>query len=450
VVARHLRGRGAEVAVFSAVETSKLRGDAKANHDAFVGLGGSVATVGSGSMRELDRALAGADVVVDALFGTGLDRPIVGEMAGLVAAMNAARGARIAIDVPSGLDADTGAALGTCVRADATVTFAHAKLGLMTPHGASASGALHVVDIGVPGDLGPARAPAAELLEPLDVSLLLGPRARDVHKYEAGSVAVFAGASGKVGAGLLVARAALRSGAGLATICSWEDSAEAFRARVVEEMVAPIARAAGMAASLDAALERKRAIVVGPGFGTDADASAAVRALVSRWKGPAVYDADALTIFAGTPEAFAEASTTVVLTPHAGEAARLLGTTSSHIEADRFASARALASRARAVVVLKGAHTLVADPGGRVVVNPSTCPALATAGSGDTLAGILGAMLCALPPFDAACAGVFVHARAAEAWSAAHGDRGLLASEIADGVPDVLAALLREHSRGSV
>ncbi len=449
VIARHLRGRGARVDVFSAVEPSKLRGDAKANHDAFVGVGGSVAVVAGGSRGELDRSLAEADVVVDALFGTGLDRPIVGELAAVVLAMNGARGKRIAIDLPSGLDADTGVALGTCVRADVTVTFAHAKLGLLTPHGASVSGVLHVVDIGVPGDLGPASAPAAELLEARDVSRLLEPRGRDVHKYDAGSVAVFAGASGKVGAALLVARAALRSGAGLATICSWEDSVDALRARVTEEMVAPLARGAGMTASLDAVLERKRAVVAGPGFGTDADASAAVRALVTRWKGPAVYDADALTIFAGAPEAFAEAATTAVLTPHAGEAARLLGTTSSGVESDRFASARALAARARAVVVLKGAHTLVADPSGRVVVNPSTCAALATAGSGDTLAGILGAMLCALPAFDAACAAVFVHARAAEVWSHAHGDRGLLASEIADGVPDVLAALLREHTRGS-
>ena len=209
-----------------------------------------------------------------------------------------------------------------------------------------------------------------------------------------------------------------------------------------------LARGAGLGASLDRALDRKKAIAVGPGFGTDSDALAAVNALLDRWKGPAVYDADALTLFAGSPEAFARAAVTAVLTPHAGEAARLLGTTSEGVEGDRFAAVRALATRARAVVVLKGAYTLIAEPGGRVAVNPSACPALATAGSGDTLAGLVGAMLCGLSPFDAACAGVFLHAAAAEAWSAAHGDRGLLASEIADGVPDVLRALSGEHTRG--
>jgi NAD(P)H-hydrate epimerase len=230
---------------------------------------------------------------------------------------------------------------------------------------------------------------------------------------------------------------------------TWEDSAAATRARVTEEMVSPLLGGEAFGSSLDVALAGKRAIVVGPGFGTGDVARAAVTALLSRWKGPALYDADALTLFAGNPEAFAQTEVPCILSPHGGEAARLLSTTADAIEADRFGAAKALATRARAVVILKGAYTLVAPPDGTpVAVNPSACPALATAGSGDTLAGIVGAMLCGLSPFDAACAGVFIHAAAAEAWSAKHGDRGLLASEIADGVPDVIAALTREHTRG--
>ena len=354
----------------------------------------------------------------------------------------------MAIDVPSGIDADTGATLGVCFHAHLTVTFAHPKQGLLTPRGARAVGALHVVDLGVPARIGPALAPAAEILERRDVVRLLAPRPVDAHKNTAGHVGVFAGSGGKVGAALMVARAALRSGAGVATIATWEEAAAPVRARVTEEMVATLARGPGLGASVDAALSGKRAIVVGPGFGTDDDARAAVSALLERCKGPALYDADALTLFAGKPEAFAAAKTPCVLTPHPGEAARLLGTTSDAIEKDRYGSARAIAAKARAVVVLKGACSLVADPSGRVAVSASANPALATAGSGDTLAGIIGAMLCALSPFDAACAGVFIHAAAAEAWSAAHGDRGLLASEIAEGVPDVLRALSGTHARG--
>jgi NAD(P)H-hydrate epimerase len=452
VIARHLRGRGADVAAFCTVEAARLHGDARVNHDAFVGVGGSVGGLANeGDRRALAEAIERADVVVDALFGTGLDRPIAGDVAEIVARINGAAATKVAIDVPSGVDADNGGTLGVSVRADHTVTFAHPKLGLLTPRGAARTGALHVVDLGVPALLGPALAPAAEILEAGDVARLLAARPLDVQKYEAGSVAVFAGAGGKTGAALMVARAALRAGAGLATIATWEEAAGAMRGRVTEEMVASLARGAGLGASLDEALAKKRAIVAGPGFGTDDDARAAVAALLARWKGPAVYDADALTLFAGKPDSFASAAVPCVLTPHAGEAARLLGTTSEAIEGDRFAAARALAARARAVVVLKGAYTLIADPAGRVVVNPSACPALATAGSGDTLGGIVGAMLCGLSPFDAACAGVFIHAAAGEAWSARHGDRGLLASEIADGVPDVLhglAALTGEHRRG--
>ena len=462
VVARLLRARGGEVAVFSTVEPERLRGDARTNHDAFVGVGGAVQLLPpGGDGGALIAAIAGASAVVDALFGTGLERPIVGDVARVVGWINAGGATRVAIDLPSGVDADTGATLGVCVRADVTVTFAHPKLGLLTPHGALAAGALHVVDLGVPSLLGPALAPAAEILERGDVGRRIPPRALDAHKHRAGHVGVLAGSGGKTGAALMVARAALRAGAGLATIATWEDSAAEMRSRVTEEMVATLARGAGLGASLDEALAGKRALVVGPGFGTGDDARAAVTALLARWKGPALYDADALTIFAGNPEAFAGAAVPCVLSPHAGEAARLLGTTSEAVEQDRFAAAQTLATRARAVVVLKGAYTLVAapegdagggtlrlSPGARVAVNPSACPALATAGSGDTLAGLVGAMLCALPPFDAACAAVFIHAAAAEAWSAKHGDRGLLASEIADGVPDVLAALSREHTRG--
>jgi NAD(P)H-hydrate epimerase len=204
---------------------------------------------------------------------------------------------------------------------------------------------------------------------------------------------------------------------------------------------------ADVTGSIDRALHGKQAIVVGPGFGTDAAARAAVTHILSSWEGPAIYDADALTLFTGNAAAIASAKTPCVLTPHSGEAARLLGTNAAAIEADRYAAARTLAARARAVVVLKGAHTLIADPDGRVV-SPAASPGLATAGSGDTLSGITGAMLAGLPAFDAACAAVFIHAAAAEAWGAKHGDRGLLAIEIGDGVPDVVFALTGEHGRG--
>jgi NAD(P)H-hydrate epimerase len=236
----------------------------------------------------------------------------------------------------------------------------------------------------------------------------------------------------------MVARAALRAGAGLATIATWTESADAIEAGVLEAMTTRIDRAS-IAAAVDAALAGKRVAVVGPGLGLDADARAVVERALA-FTGVVVVDADALSIFAGSPESFAPARA-AILTPHPGEAARLLGTTPAAVEGDRFAAARSLAARARAVVVLKGARTIVAGPDGRVVVNATGNAALATAGSGDVLGGIIAALACSLAPFEAAAAGAFLHWLAADAWSATHGDRGLLASEIADALPVTMRAL---------
>ena len=434
VVARHLRTRGAVVDVRLVGSPEKLTPDCRANHDAYVGLGGSV-----GTGIDLDRAIAGADVVVDALFGTGLDRAVAEPFAGVIRAVNAAAAPIVALDVPSGMHADTGATLGMAVEATLTVAFAHLKLGHTTPHGARLSGEVHVVDIGVPPLLLADRA--ASLVEAADVAAVIAPRGVDAHKYTSGHVAIMAGSPGKVGAALLAAHGALRGGAGAATIATWPDAASSLESRVVEIMTARLAEGKGLASSIDAALARKSSVVIGPGFGTDDAARAALRHVIESFDGNIVADADALTLAAKEPETFAAAKAAAILTPHAGELARLLGTTSEAIEADRFAAARTAADRAKAVVLLKGAYTVVASPAGRIVVCGSGHPALATAGSGDVLAGLVGALVCHLPPFEAAYAAAFLHGVAGAAWAKEHGDRGLLAHEIADALPGVLAAL---------
>ncbi|HVJ90961.1 MAG TPA: NAD(P)H-hydrate dehydratase [Labilithrix sp.] len=451
VVARHLLARGGHVIVWLAGAPAKMTPDCRTNHGAFVGLGGTVEIVPlGGPLDGLGAALSEADVIVDALFGTGLDRVVVEPIASVVALLQEARGpyrrARVAaLDVPSGLNTDTGVSMGATVEADLTVTFAFLKLGQVTGRGARKSGPVHVVDIGVPPEL--MAHPAAQLVESSDVRALLGKRRLDTHKYRAGHVALLAGSPGKVGAALLAARGALRGGAGAATIVTWPDAAAALESRVVEVMVARIASTGThetMCRSADEKLVGKRALVVGPGFGTGEAARAVSRHVLSTYQGPIVGDADVFTIHAGAPEDFAVAAGRVILTPHAGELGRLLGRTSEEIEADRFAAAREAAARANAVVLLKGAYTVVAAPEGHVVVSGSGSPALATAGSGDVLSGLIGALACALPPFEAAYCGAFLHGVSGSAWQKEHGDRGLVASEIADGLPDVLAALLAD------
>jgi hydroxyethylthiazole kinase-like uncharacterized protein yjeF len=448
VVARHLVTRGHTVTVHRSAPLEKLAGDARANHDALAGIGVPIHEVDEDT-ASLRADLAHAEIIVDALFGTGLARPIVGVHAAVVEAINHGRKTVVSVDVPSGLDADTGASLGAVVKATMTVTFALHKLGLLTPSGAALAGRVHLVDLGVPSSLVERVGHSALLLEPADVARALLPRSVSTHKGGAGHVAIFAGSPGKVGAALMSARAALRAGAGVVTVATWPESAGAVEGRIVEVMTAHLERD-DLVASVDRILEGKRSVVVGPGFGTDDDARAVVEHILSKWPGPSVVDADALGLFEGRPEVFASSRGAAVLTPHPGELGKLLSMATSQVEADRFGAMAAAVARARSVVVLKGAHTLIGAPDERTVINGSGNPALATAGAGDILSGILGALVCALDPFEAAWAGVHLHGMAADLWRDTHADRGLLAHEIADHVPSALAALARAHGRCSV
>jgi NAD(P)H-hydrate epimerase len=440
VIARHLRVRGARPRVLLCGAKNKVTGDARANLDALEGVGVSVkqdATAEDvGDPRD-------TDVVVDALFGTGLDRPIDGPLADIVRALNALRLPMLAVDLPSGVDADTGQPLGVAVQAAHTVTFAHPKLGLLTPEGARASGKLHVVDIGVPAHLVEKVGAAAHLVEEGDIAPLIEPRAVDVHKFRAGHVGIVAGAPGKLGAALLVAHSALRAGAGAATIASFPEALPALAGRVLEVMTAEIEPGA-VGPSLDRFLANKRAVVVGPGFGTGDRARSAIVHVVATWRGPLVLDADALTAYAGRANLLTASSAGLVLTPHSGEAARLLGSSAGEVERDRYAAARELASITNATVLLKGPFTIIAHPTEGLFVNPTGAPTLATAGSGDVLAGLVAAFACALPPRAAAMAAAFVHGLTGEDWPT---DRGLLAHEMADRVPAVLGALATAHTQ---
>jgi NAD(P)H-hydrate epimerase len=447
VVARLLRMRGRDVTVLFASHRDRLTGDALANHDAFVGLGGNVVMVDDANVERFSDELRRSVLVVDALLGTGLDRDVSGLFAALIERMNEANRIVIALDIPSGLDANTGVPHGRSVAATETVTFACLKLGLVTSSGAARAGNVTVADIGVPRSLVDHVGTSARLLEESDVSRWVSPRPIDVHKGGAGHVVVVAGSPGKTGAALLVARGALRTGAGLVTICTFPDAADAVDQRVLEEMTARI-DPSRLEASLDDALKGASAVAVGPGLGHSDEARRVVEHVVLAWDGLKVVDADALTHFAGRLDALRAARGRLVLTPHPGEMGRLLGIATADVEKDRFGALARAVDRSGAVVLLKGARTLIGAPGELPVVNPTGTPALATAGSGDTLSGIIAALVASLDdPFRAACLGAFVHGRAGEHWAAESGaDRGLLAHEIADKVPGVLAALTRART----
>lgn len=445
VVARHLLARGAEVEVFLAGSSEKVTGESRINHDAYIDLGGTFTELPEGaSLAPLEAALVGADFLVDAVFGTGLDRPIQGYLADVIAVMNKASCRCVALDIPSGLHADSGAPLGTAVLADDTVTFGHLKIGLLTPEGARLAGNVHVVDLGVPD--GPILAHighVAEVIRKETIGSFLTPREASTHKHQAGNVLVIAGSAGKLGAALLTARAAMRAGAGLVTMCTWPDAASALESRVVELMTARI-DPENIAGSLDEALAGRRTVAIGPGFGLDDRARAAIDHVVLGWDGLKVVDADALTLFVGRTEELAKARGQLILTPHPGELGRLLGRSARAIEQDRFGAVREAVALTKATVVLKGARTIIATPDGRLFICMEGNPALATAGSGDVLTGITAALACSMPADRAASAGVLVHAMAGDLWRARTGcDRGLLASEIGELVPQILATLSR-------
>ncbi|HVY29315.1 MAG TPA: NAD(P)H-hydrate dehydratase [Polyangiaceae bacterium] len=440
VVARRLGGVGVRVKTFLALPAEKLKGDALTNYQLLVESGASIVQLESSTVP-LVQALEAADVVVDALFGTGLDREIDGFLAQVIDSINrsAPRCRKVALDLPSGLHADTGRVLGACVNADFTVTFAHRKLGLCTPRGAQRAGELTVVDIVKPTDPS-ATGISAELLEASDVERWIMRRGSMAHKSSAGRVLVVAGSPGKLGAALLSAHGAQRAGAGLVTIATSPASADALDQRVLEAMTARIDASAPDAA-LQKLLEPMAAAVVGPGLGLDAGARRIVDAVVLGWGGPKVVDADAISHFAGRAAELAQAKN-VVLTPHAGELGRLLGVPYAEIDDDRFGAVARAVELTGAVVLLKGRYTIVGAPGSLPVVNPTGGPALATGGTGDVLSGIIAALCCELAPRDAAAAGAYLHGAAADAWSAAHGgaDRGMLAHEIGDALPAALAA----------
>ena len=429
VVARHLRVRGFAPQCVLVGARSKVSGDALINLSALEALAGPVAELGHES--ELSSALAEATLIVDGLFGTGLDRALTGLFERVVLAINAAEKPVVALDLPSGLNADTGQVLGAAVRASMTLTFAAHKPGLHQHPGAALAGEVQCVSIGVPV----AHDGRAGLMEAADVAARLPLRAPDAHKGTNGHVLVIAGSPGKTGAALLSASAALRMGAGLVTLASDPETRRALDHKVVEIMTAELGSSDRLAAARKLA-HGKAACVIGPGLGLDAETQELVRALAIELPLPCVLDADALTALAPQLATLRRAAGPRVLTPHPGEAARLLGCSTAEVQAERISAARSLANQSGQVVVLKGARTVIAAPSGALRIASEGTPALGSAGTGDVLAGVTGALLAQLAPFDAAACAVELHARAGAI--AARSDRGLIASDL---LPALASAL---------
>ncbi len=447
VVARHLTLRfpALEFTVVCIADPSKLSGDAAIMRDAWHATGGALVV-----LRDVDDPtplLEGRDLVVDALFGTGLTRPLDGAARRCVEALaSVAPPLVVALDLPSGLDADRGAPLGDVPppRAHLTCTFAASKPGLHTGPGLIHAGEVAVIDLGAPLPheiVTRAKATLSRFVAP-------SPRRPDAHKGAAGRVLIVGGSAGKVGAALLAARGAHRGGAGLVTVAS--RAASQLDTRVLETMTATLSDDAfALVPSLMAAVQSADAVAIGPGLGHDEHAAACLDVVLRNARGPVIVDADALALLARRGVDHVAATAWMVLTPHPLELARMLGLDAQRgadtVNGDRVQHARDAAVRFRATVLLKGAGTVVAQPDGTVRIAPYAEPVLGVAGSGDVLAGVLAARLAEAQRagsdrFEAVMEAVHAHGRAGQRLrSRFGGGRGALASEIADEVPAALA-----------
>jgi NAD(P)H-hydrate epimerase len=426
VVARRLRESGREVDVLLLSDGDELRGDARANLE-------RLAEPGARPFEAA--ALDGAAGIVDAILGTGFEGEPRDPARAAIAAINAAGSEAlvVACDVPSGVDASTGEVAGEAVRADVTVTFHAGKPGLWISPGKTHAGETVVIDIGIP-DGAPLR-PTVGLIEPTVLSEIPH-RAHDSTKFAAGALMVCGGSTGLTGAPSMAAEAAMRAGAGYVTALVPGSLNIVFEQRLLEVMSVPLPDKDGTLTqpALEVALERTEradALVLGPGLGRKPGTFKLARKLAAAVAIPLLLDADGLNAHEGRLEVLAERSAPTVLTPHAGELGRLLETDSAEIAAHRLRCARDAAARAQAIVLLKGDDTIVAAPNGRTAVNRGGAPALATAGTGDVLSGVIGAYLSkGVDAFTAACAGAFVHARAGRLAERTIGAEGVIAGDV--------------------
>ena len=433
VVARQLRDAGREVAVVCVAPLGELSGDARANLERLPG-------DDPVSLADGAEAIAGASLLVDALLGTGFAGEPHGATAIAIEALNSSTAPVVAVDVPSGVDASTGIVAGVAVRAAVTVTFHAAKPGLWIRPGKSFAGEVHTVDIGIPRG---APASAAIGLITDAVRERLPRRGAESTKFVSGQVVVAGGSRGLVGAPCLASRASMRAGAGYVIACVPRSLQDVVAGTATPElMTRGVAERDGALAgeAVDEVRQGLRpggALALGPGLGRSDDAVAFARGLARQADAPMVLDADGLNAHAGRLLDLAARSQPTVLTPHAGELARLLSLDSSEIERERLRHARAAAEQSDAVVVLKGDDTLVACADGRVGVSAGGSPALATAGTGDVLTGVIAALLAQeLDAFTAACVGVWLHAEAGREAAGRQGAiEGVIASDVIEALP---------------
>jgi ADP-dependent NAD(P)H-hydrate dehydratase / NAD(P)H-hydrate epimerase len=449
VVARTLAQRGIEGTVFLLGSVSEVRGDARANLEILGRVGVTVVEITTAQEWELHFSeISECDLIVDAIVGTGFHGPLTGLLETVVADVNELGVPVVAIDLPTGVSADSHELEGEAIEASMTVTLAAPKLPLILPPADAYGGDLVIADIGIPASvIDELEGPWVELLTRERMRELVPARAADSHKGDFGRVLVIAGSLGHTGAAHLAALGALRSGAGLVTIATPRSCVATLAAMMPEYMTEPLEEtAAGTIdfGAVDRVLDLKADIIaLGPGLGQDPSTSAFVHAIVERAGAPLVLDADALNAFSGDPERLTgRDGVDVIITPHPGEMARLLNVSIEQVQADRLEHAREFATARRVHVVLKGHRTIIAGPEGRAFVNLTGNAGMATGGTGDLLTGMIAAWFAQILDAEGACKlAVYLHGTAGDLAEADEGEVALLPSDIAARLGDAVLEL---------
>jgi ADP-dependent NAD(P)H-hydrate dehydratase / NAD(P)H-hydrate epimerase len=449
VAARLLHRHQAKVRVLALASLKELSHDAATMYKRFVRSVGKSSVYPYTSKTQAQELLQDSDILIDALLGTGLSSPVADRYAEVIDSINATHRPVVAVDLPSGLHADTGTVLGRAVCASLTVTFGLPKLGLYQGQGIDHTGEVAIVDIGIP----PAYVDAVDgritLMTRSAMQAYLPARRPSSHKGTFGHAGIIAGSVGKTGAAALAARAALRVGAGLVTVATPSSVNDILEAKLVEAMTVPMPETKARTLARNA-LDRlvtfmaaRTAIAIGPGLSTAPETVELIQALTKQLDRPAVFDADALNALSGRIALLASCKIPPIITPHPGEMARLEPeATPQTVNNDRLGIATRFARERGLFVVLKGARTVVARPDGAVAICPTGNPGMATAGTGDVLTGMMVGLLAqGLPSWEAACAATYLHGMAGDFAAAGKGQAGMIAGDLVEQIPHALKLL---------
>lgn len=455
VVARHLYNQGNDPQVFLLGKKADIKGDAKLNLDIILKMGISVSEITS--LTQWDKKkniIEGASLLVDAIFGTGLTAPAAGLYGQIIEDLNMIAAFKVAVDIPSGLTADDFELIGPCIMADLTLTMAAPKVAHIFPPAEDYVGELVVADISMPPVLFEAKELKLELVERKMLSRVFRGRKKDTHKGTFGHLLILAGAMGKTGAAVMAGKAALKMGAGLVTLGTPRSCLPVIARSIVEIMTEPLAETSAQTIAFDAleSIQKfskgKDAGLIGPGISTHESTAQLILDLLPELQIPLVLDADALNILSQEPDVLKSLSHPVVLTPHPGEFARLCGTDTSRIAKEKLELAPKFAAEYGVYLVLKGYKTLIATPDGRVYVNPTGNPGMATGGSGDVLSGMLAAMIMQEKDIlTAVLAAVYVHGLAGDLAAEEFGEKSLLAGDLITLLPFALKSLAGKRIR---